>query len=359
MERQPLEFVDRTLLPLLVHSMRRLAKFLNAEPVQIAPLPNATFGLNSAISSLIRHGDVVAYLDTRYGSVAKMLRVRAQDVGAALHEIPVQALIHSETLGDDTKLTEYIADRVPTNCSVFVIDHITSNTAFEYPIFTHIIPMLRNKGVKHIIVDGAHGPLQCNLDFKSNPNSLPTVYVGNLHKWVSTPKSVGFMWVQEDAKDLIRSPIVSHGYGSGFLSQFVWCGTTDYGATLALPSVLDFWETAGVDKVRSYCEDTMSYAKDMLQKAFGVESVARSSPFLALVKLPAVFQEARDHLTSKAIQDWLYHRRIEVPVKDIAGSFYVRISVMIYNRREDYDVLRDAIKELAAKIESGQFSLSE
>ena len=55
MEEQPLRFVDRQLLPQLVHATRSLAGFLHARPQDIALVENATMGLNAAISSVLRH----------------------------------------------------------------------------------------------------------------------------------------------------------------------------------------------------------------------------------------------------------------------------------------------------------------
>lgn len=74
-ERQPVRFVDREMLPLLAHINRRLAKFVGAEASDIVLLPNATAAINTVIRSIDwRPGDTVYFLNTCYYTVKKLFR---------------------------------------------------------------------------------------------------------------------------------------------------------------------------------------------------------------------------------------------------------------------------------------------
>ena len=74
-ERQPVRFVDREMLPLLAHVNRRLAKFVGSEPTDIVLLPNATAAINTVIKSIEwRPGDTVYFLNTCYYTVKKLFR---------------------------------------------------------------------------------------------------------------------------------------------------------------------------------------------------------------------------------------------------------------------------------------------
>ena len=53
-EVQPLKFIDRELLPLLVHTIREFAPFVNAMPEDLVFLPSATVGLNTVINAEAR-----------------------------------------------------------------------------------------------------------------------------------------------------------------------------------------------------------------------------------------------------------------------------------------------------------------
>lgn len=349
MEAQLLTFYDRNLLPWMVNSIRAVAKFVNCSPVDVVLVPNATYGVNAAMS-LIGTDDVVAYLDTEYGAVYKMLYFRAKACGATLHEIPVNHLIHSELLSDDAKLASFIVEKLPPGCTAFVIDHITSTAAFEYPVFEHIIPALRAKGVNKIIVDGAHGPLQCPLDFGAlTADQRPTAYVGNLHKWVACPKSVGFMWVEEASRDAIIPPVRSHGASEGFTSEFIFDGTRDYTPALCVPRVLAFWNAVGIPRVRTYCMELLRGASAMLCAAFDVPPVARHAPFMTLVRLPDTLNRGA-RPSAMFVQNTLHDKyKIEVPVKTVNHVLYLRLSAYVYNTMEEYEKVRDAVLQIVSE----------
>jgi isopenicillin-N epimerase len=55
----------------------------------------------------------------------------------------------------------------------------------------------------------------------------------------------------------IVPPIVSHGYGSGFASGFVWDGCRDYSGVLVVPAILRFWEHVDLAAARSYCRQLL------------------------------------------------------------------------------------------------------
>lgn len=349
LEQEVVEFVDRVLLPLMVHSVRRLSAFLHAAPTQIVIIQNATFALNSAMR-LIKQGDVVAFLDTEYLAVYKMLWFRCKEVGADLHELYISKHLHNaDVMGSDERITEEICAQLPEGCTAVVIDYVTSSSALCFPIFTHIVPALRRRGVTKIIVDGAHAPLQLELNFDSlPPESQPTVFAGNLHKWFCAPKAAGFLWVREEDVESVHSAVLSHGAGDGLLSEFIWDGTRDYGAYLAIPALVDFWASQDCDRVRAACGSLLRQAVDMLTEAFRSRRVARCAPFMSLVELPQELQG--EALTTKYIQDLLHDAyRIEVPVKRIEGTNYLRISAFVYNTPGDYAYLREAILSVAAR----------
>lgn len=81
-ERQPVRFVDREMLPLLAHVNRRLAKFVGAETSDIVLLPNATAAINTVIKSTDWHsGDIVYFLNTCYYTVKKLFRHVSSEYG--------------------------------------------------------------------------------------------------------------------------------------------------------------------------------------------------------------------------------------------------------------------------------------
>ena len=371
MESQPLRFVDRQLLPLLVHATRSLAAFIGARPQDIVLTPNATTALNAAVTASVRNpADKVIFLDTIYNATWKMLVQRCdRDYGVDCtgDEVPLleflkfcnggSGCMEKNVLRCREATLDYLEKSIPDDVTVIVLDHIASNSALTLPIFDLVIPMLwkTKKQLKHLIIDGAHAPLSIPLDFsKLRDDQLPTMYVGNMHKWMASPKAVGFMWAHPRVQSHTHSVVVSHGSREGFISEFIWNGTTDYGAALTIPTLTDFWSRVIPAPIaRAYCSQLLNDAAMMLCEAFGVCPLKLSNEicFMKLVRLPSALQPDKG-ISSKYIQDTLHGvYRVEVPIKELDGVMYVRLSAHVYNCMADYVKFRAAILDIAQHLQ--------
>ncbi|GAX17750.1 hypothetical protein FisN_24Hh184 [Fistulifera solaris] len=377
LERQPLRFFDRTLLPHLAYSTRRLSQFVNlSRREEMALIPNVTAGMNSIISSYFREygksGHVILW-DTSYGSVKKM----AHHYGSgAVTKIPFQRL-YLNALAESSD-PEQVFLRALHDClnyftaspePLVILDHVSSNTALTFPIEKLASAIRRWNPHAIIVVDGAHGLLAQPLDLDGLYNSGVDFYLSNAHKWLSAPRGVAFMAVNHYEllwKDILHPAVYSHGGDADdLLSRFVWDGTRDYAAALSLPVVLDFWEQQDPFKVRDqirqklregirilanywhpdFADDTDKWPGNITLT--NVNSTVLSSPMI-LVKLPFQSDHMYDSSDAKAVQDYLYSKYIEAPIKCINGELYVRVSYHIYNISEDFVMLAKAIQSFPA-----------
>ncbi|KAF1322858.1 Isopenicillin n epimerase, partial [Globisporangium splendens] len=378
-DRQPLLFNDRLLFPYIVQSIQALAKFVNVHDAQeLVLLPNATSGLHAVLQSVVRSAvdydedardPIVFCFSTRYGAVRKMLQAIGDEMGPRSHQLR----IHEEPLSleescDDEKVLqklrlalEKLRQEENGRCVLVVVDHITSNTGIKLPV-EEIVALCHAQNVP-VLVDGAHGLLNLPLDIAAINADY---YVGNCHKWFCSPKGAGFLHVNRtNGLDVTRcvpiSPrIVSHGFFDGFQSAFMWIGLQDYSPWLSLPKCIEFWEHHGVEKCREYMHSLAQDATELLYTAWDMpEELVQAKAFpmdkrhaMRLVKLPPgeVFgidtsKSARNtSVDAKFIQDTLHHEhRIEVPIKCVDETLYVRISAHLYNTLDDYKQLAKAI----------------
>ncbi|KAI2507712.1 cysteine desulfurase [Fragilaria crotonensis] len=357
LEHQPLRFFDRDLLPHLVHSARQLAEFVNADRSGMALLPNVTTGINAVISGYVREhrNPQILLWDVSYGSVKKIAKGYCDRV----LEIPLQES-YSDQLDDEevflTALEDKLASHGDWTGTLFIIDHTTSNTALNLPV-ERLAKRAKEAGML-TLVDGAHGLLAQDIDFDQLPSV--DIYLSNGHKWLSCPRGVAFLYCanEEIRETILRKPaVISHGLDDGYLSRFIWDGTRDYAAQLALPAVLDLWTKADPRVVRSWMHSKLTdairliaeswhpmYANDIDDWAGKVTlgSMEMHSP-MALVRLPPIFcgssLNPKTSTDAKQIQDYLYDNKIEVPIKCINGVLYVRLSCHIYNELREYDRL--------------------
>jgi selenocysteine lyase/cysteine desulfurase len=294
-DRQPLRFIDRELLPRLVESVRAGATLLRAPPTQVVILPNVTTGLNAALRSLTAPLDArsaVLWLDLSYSAVSRLLHVCCAQRDAVPLVVRVPLPFTERTLLDAVR-THMDAFRARHGAGVqvrlCVLDHVTSNTAALLPV-RRLCALLRELAPSaRIVVDGAHAlgsvyPLDV-------PALGADVYVTNCHKWFLMPRGCALMWAAPAVHACIEHVVISHGFGSGFLSQFVWDGTRDYSTALVLPDAVRLWMGGGGDGARAvvdYCHGLVCAAARLLSAAWGTESLFPESMVasMSMVRVP-------------------------------------------------------------------------
>lgn len=347
-ERQPLAFLDRELFPQLCRVTRELASFLECDPRTIALVPNATAALNIALNNISKkHMDdrcTIMSLSIGYGSVKKLIKEVCRATGAMHMELMVT------NFDDIPDQVEEALIKCPKPCRALIVDYGTYNTAISLPIKDIIQAYRRICTDGYVIVDGAHAPGAFPLRLDALGADF---FAGNCHKWLCGPRGVGFLHTSLPTRE-VRPLIVSHGFGSGFTSEFIWDGNRDYGALLGVSASLRFFKSIGPDNVWSRQRNLLEQAVKLLIQAWKLGTWERSTlvPLerchtgMALVALPRwVWPLSADEPTgAKHFQDWLhYTHRIECPVKAVDGWLWVRISCHIYNTLSDYEKLAHAV----------------
>ena len=359
-ERQPLAFIDRSLFAHIVESQRQLAAVVGASPRDLALLPNATSALSVAISAAcdaadVHEGDEILLLDVGYGSVSKMAARECKRRGASMVTLPLLSDLPSSA--EPEALLGRFQEAVGTRTKVAIFDHVTSNTAMQLPV-SELAATCRARGVVSV-VDGAHS-LGCtrSLDVQAVGADY---FCGNLHKWLCNVRGSGFLVLRPNDSKLrsATEPLVaSHGYGGGFTSDFIWQGASDYSPWLAVPSCLEWWRSVGgIDRAVERNHALLVGACELLAAEWQTQPLlsAGSSLSMALVELPLPRRDARGNSRvyasrdGKEMQDALFHRNIECPIKTVNGRLYARISAAVYNELDEYERLAHAVQAITLR----------
>jgi len=374
LERQPLRYFDRDLLPHLVYSARRLARFCHASRDDLTLIPNVTYGLNTILRGYLaryQENSHVILWDTSYGSLKKMANAYCQE---RVTEIPLSDYFDqwNDLSESESDIFEHAflatlqqmkteKNNLQIENALLIIDHTTSNTAINMPIKK--LSKLAKERNMLVAVDGAHGLFA--QDLALNEKELPHVdfYVGNGHKWLSCPRGIGFLYCPRAClrDSILEQPaVISHGIAQGFQSRFLWDGCRDYAAALSVPAVLDYWEhqmkvNNDVIQFRKKISTRLKAATSLLSQSWhGNHNSKRSllaplelhSPMMVLVRLPDVIQSSPSTSgQAKAVQDFLYDNFIEVPIKCVRGVLYARVSCHVYNEIYEYQRLADVMLE--------------
>lgn len=450
-ERQPLNFFDRTLLPLTAHILRETARHLCVPTCELYPLANVTSGLNSVMQSVRMRGlnrlDNIVAMNVTYGSTKKMLNDLAVTTGAEARlasipfthpSQPVESFSPSEWT---SILVSALLKHVDRHTRLVILDQITSNTAMEMPVAEMAAAVKQVAPHAVVCVDAAHALFALPSPIYATPPSIETnqdvssrlpsrctnvehvglaanvdVWLTNAHKWLAAPKGAAFMWINPEfvRSQGIRPAILSHGYEAGeaasssasprsgavrpfdchyaaphrALSAFAWDGCRDYAALLTVPSALRTWarianvaataspssgaEGGGSDgsvgSVGSPSRATRSdlleaprarnvrlaqCAEDLLAQQWGVPASnflghpSQRQPLpMRLVPLPWDGRSVYADKDAFRLQEKLFERGIEVPVKCIQNKLYIRISAHVYNEEKDYKRLADSVQTL-------------
>ena len=355
-EANPMQFFARDLEGLLDRSRAALAALVGADAEELAFVPNATAAVNTVLKSLAFHaGDELLTTDHAYNACKNVLDFVAERSGAkvVVAKIPFP-------LSKDEEVIEPILAAVTPRTRFCLLDHVTSPTGLVLPV----APLARELGARGIdvMIDGAHAPGMLALDLHAL--GVP-FYTGNCHKWLCTPKGAALFYVREDRQREIRPLSISHGANatrqdrSRFLVEHDWVGTVDPTAYLVVGDAIAYLSGIFPGGLPALMEKNRALALDarrVLCTALAVDPPAPESMIgaLAAVPLPDARGAPSDALFfAEPLQEKLWtNHRIEVPIVPWPRrpKRLVRVSAQIYDSREEYTYLADALRaELAAE----------
>lgn len=353
LEREPVRFFVREFEQLLDASRSQLAKFVGADPDELAFVPNATTGVNAVLRSLkFESGDELLTTDHEYNACRNALDFIADRTGArvVVAKIPFPIDLPEQVV-------EAVVERVSAKTRLALLDHVTSQTGLIFPI-QQLVSQLAERGVDTLI-DGAHAPGMVPLNLREMG---ATYYTGNCHKWLCAPKGAAFLYVRLDKQPAIRPLTISHGANSPrsdrsrFHLEFDWMGTDDPTAYLCVPEAIRFMGSllpGGWLELMARNRDMALVARQLLCEALGVSlpCPAQMIGSMAVVPLPDGLPDIVKTKLVPPLQDALWERfKIEVPVipRAVVPKQLIRISAQLYNTRQQYEYLAKALVELRA-----------
>jgi len=342
LERQPVEFLGRRILDLNAESRAVLAAYVGAEADDLAYVVNATAGINMAaraVAATLAPGDEVLTTDHEYGACLMAWEWELERVGAQL----IKQSIPLPVTDADSFVEALWAGVTPRTRAVY-LSHMTSASALIFPVEA-VIRRARAAGLTSII-DGAHVPGHIALDLTALDADM---YIGNLHKWLCTPKGAAFIHVRREWQERTPPLYVSWGGYPGksasFAQRLSWQGTRDPAAELTVPAAIRFQREHGWDDVRAAGHALARQARAALADLFGTQPLSPDDPAwfgqMIAVALP-------DGIDPQALKTGLYERfRIEIPVTTLdPGRWFLRASFQAYNTPGDLDRLIDALRVL-------------
>jgi isopenicillin-N epimerase len=344
LERQPVEFIGRRLFGLLAEARAALATYLGVQADDVVYVANVTSALNIVARCLpLEPGDEILTTDHEYGALQRAWTFVAEHRGARLVTQRLPVPIHSPE-----EIVEALWAGVTPRTRVLFLSHITSPTAVTLPVEA-LIGRARQAGI-WTVLDAAHSPGQVPLDL----HRLGVDFAGgNCHKWLSSPKGAGFLYVRRELQHLIEPLVVSWGWrpdqpgGSVFVDQIERQATHDPSAYLTVPTAIAYQAARDWPRIRQECHELVRLARHRLSEITSIESLLADDPrlFAQMATLPL------PHCDVTALKTRLYDvYRIEIPITLWGDVACLRISVQGYNTRADVERLASAVADLLPQV---------
>ncbi|MCB9453198.1 MAG: aminotransferase class V-fold PLP-dependent enzyme [Anaerolineaceae bacterium] len=336
LERQPVAFLGRRFDDLLRTARESLAAYLNASPDDLVYVSNASEGINRVARSLpLEPGDEILTTSHEYGAMNFTWEYVCQQTGAKYIQHPIPLPVT-----DPATVVESLWIAVTPRTRVIFISHITSPTALILPV-AEVCRRAREAGI-WTVIDGAHVPGQIPLDLTALDADF---YSGNCHKWLSAPKSAGFLYVRRELQSLIAPSVISWGWQEqyGFVDRHQWQGTSDIAAYLSVPAAIQFQQEHDWDTVRAECYALASETRSRMAELTGLAPIAPDSPdwFAQMVTVPLPDCDVAE------VKTRLYDEfRVEVPLVTWDERPFMRVSFQGYNTANDLAQLLDAVQRI-------------
>ncbi len=356
LERDPVQFMLRRLEELLDAGREALGELIGADYEDIAPVGNATMGVNAVLRSTeLETGDEILITNHGYNACNNAARFVADRCGGR-----VVVVVVPFPAGSEDEVVGSIVDGVSERTRIAVVGHVTSSSGMVFPI-RRIVRALAERGVD-TLVDGAHGLGQVDVDVQDIGAAY---YTGNCHKWLGAPKGAGFLYVRKDRQGGVRPTVISHAANakrrnrSRFLMEFDWMGTGDPTAFLSVGKAIEFISRLhedGLPGLMARNHALVVAGRRLLMERLGIDACCPDEMLGAMASMLVGRDEGDRELVEprkpditpvSRLQERLYGEfNVEVPVFEFPNDLdrCLRISAYAYNGIEDYERLAEALE---------------
>ena len=232
---------------------RRMARFFNCDPEEIALTRNASEGLQICQNGFdLKAGDEVLTTTQDYGRMISTFKQRECRDGIVMKQfkIPIPA-------ENDREIVRLFEDNITPKTKLILMCHMINITGQILPV-KKVVNMARKYDIP-VIVDGAHS--FAHFDFNANDLDCD-YYASSLHKWLCAPHGTGMLYVRKE-KIADLWPLQAPGEcGKDDIRKFEEIGTHPAANYLAIGDALTFHQGIGSKNK----EERLFYLRDRWAK---------------------------------------------------------------------------------------------
>lgn len=230
------------------HARLRVAKFVGADPAEIAFTRNATEGMNIIARGIrLRPGDEVLTTYHEHPGGAIPWLAAARDAGAIVRLI--------ELPNNPDELVDIVERSLTAQTRVFMMSHVPCTTGTIFPM-AELCGFLRNRRVISVL-DGAQAVGMAPVSVHDLGCDF---YTSSGHKWLLGPKESGFVYMAQAAHEFFQPTFVGAYSDTRYdldslvldlrkTAQVSEYGTRNAASIYGFLAVLEFLEEIGWEKI--------------------------------------------------------------------------------------------------------------
>ena len=337
LEYNPTKHLGLDIFTQLDTSRDYLAQYINCHKDDVVFFPNPSTALNTVIRSLpLKKDDEILTTNHEYGALDKTWNFICKKTGAKYirQSITIPLLSKNDFI-------ESFKSGITEKTKVIFFSHITSSTGLIFPA-KEICKIAKDKNIL-CIIDGAHVPGHIDLDIK---NLNPDIYTGACHKWMCSPKGTAFLYVKKELQEIMEPLVVSWGYESDtpshsqFLDYMQWQGTNDISSYLTIPDTIEFLNENNWKQVSKECKKINKWARREINQLLKKNPIS-SDDFIG--QMSSIPMNSNDILQDQI--EFYIKYKIQIPFIKWNGKEFFRISIQVYNSKEDVIKLLEALDD--------------
>jgi isopenicillin-N epimerase len=304
----------------------KVANFINAETDEILLTRNTTEGLSLVTQSLkLETGDEIITTTREHGGATIGMDFVAKNKGVTIKkvELPMPATSVNQ-------IVQHIENGITPKTKLIILSHVNTITGLVMP-FEAIAKITNEKGIV-LVSDGAQAPGLIPVDVKALGVDA---YAASGHKWMMGPKETGFLYLNKNIQEKIRTTFTS----SGFAAYTAASGTRNVAVIAGLGEAIDFHQQIGVEKIRKRTLEIRNYCLIKLLKLDGVKVISPSIEALSSGIVSFQLENAKSN------EIFTEMRKQDIIIK-LLGNNSNRISCHIFVSKKDIDLFIEALKQM-------------
>ena len=319
----------------------KAAQLMGCGPDEVALTHNTTEGFNLLAAGLpLGAGDEVLFSSLNHPGASICWEHHGASRGYKVRrfKFPIQ---QTPEMGKEELLDAY--DRhITRRTRVLAFPHIDNMVGLRHPI-KELSALARSKGVEFVAVDGAQSLGMIPVELQGSGVDF---YACSPHKWLQAPKGLGLLYARKQVQSQLRPIWVTWGQQrwKGTVRVFEDYGTRNLAEVLVLGDAIDFQARLGSKAKEARYRSLREHFRRRVEESSDLVwlSPARWEMGASLYSI-----QLRGKASRQVFQT-LYPQRGMV-FRAFGGSDLdaMRLSLNLFNRREEIDRFIEAVQSLA------------